>query len=436
MGNLVTAPEPEKAAALKNKVEEYCDLGAEAIVDADVFFLATGAGWSADSGLAVYRDVAEIEAYRARGLEYHDLCRPSWLKDEPPLFWGFFGQCFEDYRRTRPHRGYEIIQRWRDLFFRETPTAKRIRELFQVTKPGDRGDPIQGESLDESRYEAYEVHEKPGAFFCFTSNVDAHSFDHFHPAEVRECHGNLETYQCARPCSRYLWRAPRNLRFSKLRGFSIDDSSFLSDPGISSSSSSSEEEEQQPPKKKKKNKPKTDPTPRVGQVNGDDRDPSFCLRHLPPPPESFPSAGPGLYPVCPRCQGPARPAILMFGDSDWLDSAAQCRRYDAWQRAVEALAKERPLKLVILEIGAGDNVPTVRRETEHLFEDADLQTTLIRVNPEFPLADSDPLDHRNFSFLPIMTTGLAAVDAINASILRRLKSRGGAASSSDLSPLN
>ena len=74
-----------------------------------------GAGFSADSGLAVYDDVAkagnwicsvpihtwtqlQVKAYAERELDYMDLCDPKLVYREPPLFWGFWGQCFNDYR--------------------------------------------------------------------------------------------------------------------------------------------------------------------------------------------------------------------------------------------------------------------------------------------------------------------------------------------------
>merc|ERR1712224_1076218 len=69
------------------------------------------------------------------------------------------------------------------------------------------------------------------------------------------------------------------------------------------------------------------------------------------------------------------------------------RRWLAWRQAVEDLAKSRspdkPVQIVILEIGCGDNVPTIR----HAAEDAAARfsvvagVTLVRVNPECPLAD-------------------------------------------------
>ena len=54
--------------------------------------------------------------------------------------------------------------------------------------------------------DAYHVKGTAGAFFTYTSN--AHSFDHFEPEEIRECHGNTELFQCSEPCSKHLRRAP------------------------------------------------------------------------------------------------------------------------------------------------------------------------------------------------------------------------------------
>lgn len=47
----------------------------------------------------------------------------------------------------------------------------------------------------------------------------------------------------------------------------------------------------------------------------------------------------------------------MFGDSGWVDDPMQTRIYQSWKLAVtDMLAKDKDLKLVILEIGAGTNV--------------------------------------------------------------------------------
>lgn len=65
------------------------DRAAAAIAHADVLLVTTGAGWSADSGLAVYKDIANVATYHQRGLSYRDLCDARWLKsDDKATFYG------------------------------------------------------------------------------------------------------------------------------------------------------------------------------------------------------------------------------------------------------------------------------------------------------------------------------------------------------------
>ena len=77
-------------------------------------------------------------------------------------------------------------------------------------------------------------------------------------------------------------------------------------------------------------------------------------------------------PTCPRCGALARPNILMFGDWNWCEarSEAQQTRLAAWRRRVE--------RLLVIELGAGTAVPTVRRFG------ASLGGLLIRINPDEP----------------------------------------------------
>jgi len=80
-------------------------------------------------------------------------------------------------------------------------------------------------------------------------------------------------------------------------------------------------------------------------------------------------------PSCPRCGGLARPNILMFGDYDWVPhrSQAQLDELNTWRRANR--------DLVVIELGAGQAVPTVRRQSEL----ASAATgALVRVNPREP----------------------------------------------------
>jgi NAD-dependent SIR2 family protein deacetylase len=87
--------------------------------------------------------------------------------------------------------------------------------------------------------------------------------------------------------------------------------------------------------------------------------------------ESACLAAPPL-PACPECGAIARPNILMFGDPHWLPARtwAQERRLETWLQQVG--------KLVVIELGAGDNIPTVRRMGESL------RAPLIRINPAEP----------------------------------------------------
>lgn len=86
----------------------------------------------------------------------------------------------------------------------------------------------------------------------------------------------------------------------------------------------------------------------------------------------------GPPPVCPHCGAPARPNILMFDDWDWVST----RRDRQALRCQEWLGQVR--RPVVIEIGAGLNVPTVR----HFSDRVVLRHggSLIRINPR----EADP----------------------------------------------
>lgn len=70
----------------------------------------------------------------------------------------------------------------------------------------------------------------------------------------------------------------------------------------------------------------------------------------------------GALPSCPNCGAVARPNILMFDDWNWLEqrSAAQATRQAAWLAGVQ-----RP---VVIELGAGVAIPTVRHFSRRVME--------------------------------------------------------------------
>lgn len=119
----------------------------------------------------------------------------------------------------------------------------------------------------------------------------------------------------------------------------------------------------------------------------------------------------GELPSCPHCGALARPNILMFGDYDWVPARSKriLDEVTAWRRRL------RGARLVVLELGAGTAVPTVRRAAEL----ASASTgALIRVNPREP-----ELRHGRGISLPIGAA--AALSELDA----RLAQTGGAVGS-------
>ncbi len=80
-------------------------------------------------------------------------------------------------------------------------------------------------------------------------------------------------------------------------------------------------------------------------------------------------------PRCPSCGDVSRPNILMFGDWSWLS-----RRTDEQEsRFVRFLERVAEKRCVVIELGAGTAIPTIRATSERLGRrDA---TRVIRINP-------------------------------------------------------
>jgi NAD-dependent SIR2 family protein deacetylase len=80
-------------------------------------------------------------------------------------------------------------------------------------------------------------------------------------------------------------------------------------------------------------------------------------------------------PRCARCGAVSRPNILMFGDYSWLDvrTAAQRERFQAFVHEIAGRS------LVVVELGAGTAIPSIRATSERLGARAD--SLVVRVNP-------------------------------------------------------
>lgn len=87
----------------------------------------------------------------------------------------------------------------------------------------------------------------------------------------------------------------------------------------------------------------------------------------------------GHVPRCPRCHGVSRPNILMFGDWSWLPDRTHCQE----QRLQQFLAEQHNKQIVVLEMGAGTAIPTIRTMSERLgWRHA--AATVIRINTREP----------------------------------------------------
>ncbi len=83
-------------------------------------------------------------------------------------------------------------------------------------------------------------------------------------------------------------------------------------------------------------------------------------------------------PRCPRCSDIARPNILMFGDFSWIGdrSNRQERRFQAF------LSQHAGEPGVVIEMGAGSTIPTIRYLSERLGRSPEVR--VVRINPREP----------------------------------------------------
>lgn len=83
-------------------------------------------------------------------------------------------------------------------------------------------------------------------------------------------------------------------------------------------------------------------------------------------------------PRCRHCNRVARPNILMFGDYSWLHqrTGRQEVQFESF------LNKSRNKPMVVIEMGAGTGIPTIRHLSERLGHQP--SCTVIRINPREP----------------------------------------------------
>lgn len=215
-----------------------------------------------------------------KGLVFSQVSNPQSFVHDPCFGWGFYGHRYHLYTNAKPHKGYQILNKW-------------------------------ASKLNDNRS------------FVFTSNVDGHFELSGFEGRMVECHGSIHYLQAF---DNYLTNAiwPAKEQLAKLE---IDSETFLA----------------------------KEPLPTV---------PESILAE---------SKSKGVNRL-------ARPNILMFGDYGFIGDRVE-EQYAKYDEFIKGLKKTT--QLVIVEIGAGLAVPTVRHESESLTRKFP-NSTLIRINPREP----------------------------------------------------
>ncbi len=152
----------------EKNLESQIEKAAGYIREADALLVCAGAGMGVDSGLPDFRGNQGFwktyPPFANLGYSFIDMANPHWFDRDPHLAWGFYGHRLNLYRKTVPHKGFEILLKW--------------------------------------------GREKTGGYFVFTSNVDG-QFQKagFNEDRVIECHGSIHHLQCSSSCSNSIWSA-------------------------------------------------------------------------------------------------------------------------------------------------------------------------------------------------------------------------------------
>lgn len=107
-----------------------------------------------------------------------------------------------------------------------------------------------------------------------------------------------------------------------------------------------------------------------------------------------------MPPPCKECGGYARPNILMFGDWGWVNirTKRQAARQQEWLSTVK--------QPVVIELGAGTHIPSVRRFSEKIVTQHNGR--LIRINPR----ESEVTDNKDVGLACGAAEGLRAINQL------------------------
>jgi len=294
---------------------------------------------------------------------YEALASAETLRLDPAAFHALMCSFFNDAQEARRTAGYRTLRAWQDCLF------------------------------------------SSGRAFTFTSNVDGmHLREGF--ARVFECHGSKMRWQCSKPCRDEVWdlllypsfRFPSPRPAKRRRLHEEDEAPSAEDSGAPAEGAVAEGAAAEGAAAEGAAAEGAAAEGAVAEGGGlteavSENSPSsaaasaarfvgqFDVGDATPP-----------APSCPHCGSAARPAVLLFGAdyASLYEASGQAEEWAAWKRRVlDALAADRSKRLVVIEIGAGTAVPSVRDAGESLLRRAgSRQCTLVRINPTPMLGDN------------------------------------------------
>lgn len=249
------------------------------ISQSEAAFVMSGAGMSASSNLPTFRGRDGFwnayPPYRNIGISFEGLANPNTFINDLSLALGFYGSRLHQYQHTKPHEGYNLINKW----------------LSSLPKGGH----------------------------IMTSNVDGHHFTEGFD-RVYEVHGSIHHWQCM--------------------SYECTIKNGLTHP------------------------------PHV-EVNLDTMRAKLQDEHY-----------------CQHCENPLRPNILMFDDYNYVSSRTneQSTRFNQFRYSLS----DRPCKGVVIEIGAGSRIPTIRFASENISRELGFTHIVINADDDSDIYQRSP----------------------------------------------
>lgn len=126
-------------------------------------------------------------------------------------------------------------------------------------------------------------------------------------------------------------------------------------------------------------------------------------------------------PTCSHCHFLARPNVLMFDDRYYAGERynEQIDRYEQFKLDLS----ETKSKLIIIELGAGTTIPSVRHESETIFNNKKWISHLVRINPciEHSTIDERFKNKSNRYTFELSIDALTALTAIDQELNEEIK---------------